>query len=149
MKYNIATLEYVLSSPFIAACVDLSRKLPMESIATELQYRYNQKFNFVFEELAKPENDVSITTEHVVRALSIRNGRTIESDVVGITYSWLRLELPMLVSPTEDKAWAKFVSHVKEKALFGHFSHLTSGEVRRLFKAAYNALESVNTGFYA
>jgi hypothetical protein len=149
VKYNIATLEYVLSSPFIAACVDLSRKLPMDSIATELQYRYNQKFNFNRVELAKAENDVSITTEDVVRALSIRNGRSITTDEIGIAYTWLRLELPMLVSPSEDKAWAKFVAHVKEKALFGHFAHLSSVEVRRLFKAAYNALESVSTGFYA
>lgn len=147
---NIATIEHVLSKNFIRSSVQLSKTTTLEMAAVELQKQYNAIHQFRREVLAQDAFDVVITTDDVRRAIALSKGVTLPADEIGLVYNWLRTELPLMVHPEEDKAWARFVDYVKTKNLFGRFSHLDSKEVRRLFNAAYTAVgKSMTAMFYA
>ncbi len=147
---NIATIEHVLSPAFIRNSVRLAKSTTLEMAALELQKQYNALYQFKREVLAQEAFDVIITADDVRRAIALSRGVTLPADEIGLVYNWLRTELPLMVHPEEDKAWAKFVDYVKAKQLFGQFAHLDSREVRRLFNAAFAALgKSMTATFYA
>jgi len=140
MTTNIATIEHVLSSSFIVEAVALSRTTTLDMAAVQLQYSYNEKHNFNRDVLAKPEFNVSITKADVERAVNLYRGVAVKGDNIGLVYNWLREILPMMVAPSTNKAWAKFVAHAKDKNIMGLFAHLSAREVYRLFVAVYNAV---------
>lgn len=149
MQYNIATIEYVLSSKFINDCVLLSRKTTLDGVAINLQYAYNAQHNFNQEVLAKPEFNVSIQKADVERALALRSGRTAKTDEIGLVYNWLMDALPMMINNSINRAWAKFVDHAKATNIMGQFAHLSAKDVYRLFEAVYNvAVDKAVTQFY-
>ena len=141
MKYNIATIEYVLSSKFINECVALARKTTLDDVAIRLQYAYNAKHDFNRILLAKPELNVSIYKADVERALALHHGRVAKTDEIGLVYNWLMTNLSMMIQPTVDKAWAKFVNFAKAADLMKQFAHLNANEVYRLFQAVYSVAE--------
>jgi hypothetical protein len=148
-KYNIATIEHVLSSKFIAECVTRSRHTTLDHVAIDLQYAFNEQHHFSGELLVQPEHNVSISKVDVERALALHNGRSTKTDEIGLVYNWLMDTLSMMVHPNMDKAWAKFVAHAKETRIMGLFAHLTPKEVYRLFQAVYAvAAPKAVTAFY-
>lgn len=149
MKYNIATIEYILSSKFINDCVALSRQTTLDDAAIRLQYAYNATHDFDRIQLAKPEFDVSISRADVERALALHRNSSVKVDEIGVVYNWLMNTLSLMTQPTVGKAWAKFVKFAKDAALMKQFAHLSAKEVYRLFEVVYSvASVKAVTRFY-
>lgn len=147
---NIATIEHVLSQKFIRDAVRKTKTTTLELAALDLQYEFNALHEFKREILSQDTHNVEIDADDVRRAVALSRGVVLPEDEIGLVYNWVRMELPLIINPTEDKVWAKFVDHVKMKGLFPRFAHLDSKEVRRLFTAVYNAVgKQMTVTFFA